>query len=75
MAELGHDAANRTMSGWRTFSFVVYVLFGALAAISALGGVALLIGGLWAAGVIALVFAVVLTVMSISIKRGLQESR
>lgn len=49
------------------FAFVVYVLFGALAATSAVVGVASLLFGQWGISVVALVIALVLWLMSRSV--------
>jgi hypothetical protein len=54
----------------KTFVLVVYVLFGALAVIAALAGIAFMIGGVFGAGVILVIFAAVLTVMSLSVRRS-----
>lgn len=57
------------MRKWNLFTFWTYVIFGAFAAIAAVTGVVLLFlapGG----GVIALIIAAVLAVMSFSLKRS-----
>lgn len=60
---------DRRMRRWNLFTFWMYVVFGGLAAIAAVAGVVLLFvapGG----GVVAIITAAVLFVMSISIKRS-----
>lgn len=64
---------SETATGWRVFMFVVYVLFGVLAAITAMAGIVMLMAGMPGGGVIALVIAAVLTFMSISVKKSLSE--
>ncbi len=54
----------------KTFVLVVYVLFGALAAIAAIAGIGFMIGGMFGTGVILVIFAAVLTVMSLSVRRS-----
>jgi len=67
------EMSEQKTSGTRTFMFVVYVLFGVLAAVVAFLGVAMLISGMPGAGLIALVIAAVLTFMSVSVKKSLRE--
>ena len=58
------------MNRWRMFMLFVLVLFGAIAAVSGLTAVVLFAQALWAAGVVATVFAVVMAVMATSVKRS-----
>jgi hypothetical protein len=55
------------------FAFVVYVLFGALAAITALVGVGALLFAQWGFALIALVIAAVLWLMARSIGNPFQK--
>lgn len=57
------------MRKWNLFTFWVYVLFGALSAIAALAGIVLLFLAP-GSGLVALISAAVLGVMSFSLKRG-----
>lgn len=54
--------------------FGVYVLFGAIAALAALAGIGLMIAGMIAPGLIAIVVAAVLGFMSVSIGKSYRET-
>lgn len=53
----------------KTFVFVVYVLFGVLAAVAVFAGIAMLISGFVGGGIVAVVLAAVLALMSMSVRR------
>lgn len=60
------------MSGTKKFTFAVYVLFGTLAVVLALVGLALLFVA-WPAGIAALLISAVMYLMTLSVGKSLRE--